>query len=140
LRPLPHEERIQHQFDSICKTTAKYAARDYYRKLNRRKAREIVFSELPEQDLAKLFVTDRYFKDAFGFDVQGYLVAISDERLAEAMNAIPTDSRDIILLAYFLDMSDLEIAERLNLVRRTVAYRRVKTLRELKKIMEGMTE
>jgi DNA-binding NarL/FixJ family response regulator len=33
-------------------------------------------------------------------------------------------------------MTDKEIAERLNLVRRTVAYRRTSSLQELKKIME----
>jgi len=137
MRPHSHEERIQHQFDSFCKFLLKYAARDYYRMLSRRRKRETVFSELPEQDLMKLSVMDEYFKDAFSFTVQGYEVAISDEQLAQALNALPADRRDIILLACCLDMSDKEIAERLNLVRRTVAYRRATTLQELKKIMEG---
>ncbi len=137
MRPQSQDERIQQQFDSFCKIKLKYAARDYYRKLKRRRERETVFSELSEQDFAKLSVTDEYFKDAFRFSVQGYDVAISDEQLAEALNRVPADRRDIILLAACLGMSDREIAERLNLVRRTVAYRRATTLQELKKIMEG---
>jgi len=86
--------------------------------------------------LAKLFVTDEYFKDAYIFHVLGHDITVSDEQIAEALNALPADRRDIILLAYFRDMADKEIAERLNLVRRTVAYRRTSTLQELKKFME----
>lgn len=137
MRPHSHEEHKQHAFDSFCKKILKYRARDYYRKLKRQAEREAVFSELPEQELMKLSVTDEYFKDAYRFTVQGFDVAISDEQLAEALSSIPADRRDIILLAYFLDMNDREIAERLNLVRRTVSRRRAKSLQELKKFMEG---
>ena len=47
------------------------------------------------------------------------------------------DRRDIILLSYFLDMSDAEIANVLNMVRRSVAYRRTSTLKLLKNLMGG---
>ncbi|MEF2715126.1 MAG: sigma factor-like helix-turn-helix DNA-binding protein, partial [Bacteroides uniformis] len=43
-----------------------------------------------------------------------------NELLAEALNALPERKRDIILLSYFLDMSDAEIGELLNVVRTTV--------------------
>ena len=135
--PHSHQERIQHQFDSFCKVILKYSARDYNRRIKRRRAHETVFSELSEQDSARLFVIDEYFKEAHSFSVQGYSVAISDEQLAKALNTLPTDRRDIVLLACCLDMSDREIAERLSLVRSTVQYRRVRTLQELKKLMEG---
>ena len=67
----------------------------------------------------------------------GYEIAVSDELIAEALNALLADRRDIILLSYFLDMNDREIAQRLNLVQRTVNYRRTSALQELKKYMEG---
>ena len=57
--------------------------------------------------------------------------------LAEAISALPVDRRDIILLSYFLDMSDAEIANVLNMVRRSVAYRRTSTLKLLKNLMGG---
>jgi len=59
---------------------------------------------LSERDLAKLFVTDEYFKDA----VLDHDITVSDEQIAEALNTLPADRRDIILLAYFLDMADKE--------------------------------
>lgn len=66
----------------------------------------------------------------------------------EAGNSIPPASIDApvlagtvvrrtILLSYFLDMSDAEIANVLNMVRRSVAYRRTSTLKLLKNLMGG---
>lgn len=136
MRSQSHEEHIRHTFDSFCKKILKYKAREYYHKVKRRREREVSFSELSERELARLFVTDEYFKDAYTFHVLGHDITVSDEQIAEALNALPADRRDIILLAYFLDMADKEIAECLSLVRRTVAYRRTSTLQELKKFME----
>jgi hypothetical protein len=44
----------------------------------------VSFSELSEQDLAKLSGTDEYFKDAYSFHVLGHDITVSDERIAEA--------------------------------------------------------
>ena len=53
-----------------------------------------------------------------------------------ALAVLPDDKRDIVLLAYFLDMTDQEIADKLDMVRRTVQYKRAQSLKELKKEME----
>jgi RNA polymerase sigma factor (sigma-70 family) len=135
LRP-QNDNRIQHKFDTYCKKVLKYKACDYYRKMKRLRTREVSFGELPEQDLVRLSGTDEYFKNACSFHVLGHDITVSDGQIAEALNALSADRRDIILLSYFLDMTDREVAKRLNLARRTVAYRRAATLRELKKIME----
>jgi DNA-directed RNA polymerase specialized sigma subunit, sigma24 homolog len=136
MKPQSHEEQKQHTFDSFCKKTIKLTARTYFRSLSRRRKREVSISELSTQDLAKLSAVDRYPSDVFSFCVMGHDIDVSDEQLAEALNSIPADRRDIILLAFFLGMNDREIAEQLNLVRRTVAARRAKTLQDIKKIME----
>ena len=70
-------------------------------------------------------------------DVLGESVGVTDSDLAEALTALPADRREIVLLSYFFDMTHAEIAERLNMARRTVAYRRTSTLKELKKFMES---
>jgi RNA polymerase sigma factor (sigma-70 family) len=114
----------------------KYYARDYAAK-KRTDEQIISFFELSENELAGITVMDEYFKNAFHFNVLEYDISITDETLAEALQTLPADKRDIILLSFFLDMPDREIAERMNLVRRTVAYRKNATLRKLKKIMEG---
>jgi RNA polymerase sigma factor (sigma-70 family) len=131
------KNHVRHMFDSYCKKVLKYRVYDYYRKMKRRRAREVSLSELSEQNLAKLSDTDEYFKDAYSFHVLGYDVTMSDEQIAEALNTLPKDRRDIILLSYFLNMTDREIAKRMDIVRSTVTYRRASTLRKLKKFMEG---
>lgn len=140
MKPHSHEEHKRHTFDSFCKKILKHEARDYYDELKRRRGQEISLDELSEKELEQLTVMDEYFKDLYSFNVLGYDITVSDERISEALNALATDRRDIILLSYFLDMTDREIGELLNLVRRTVAYRRISTLRELKKIMEGKAD
>ena len=52
------------------------------------------------------------------------------------LTVLPDDKRDIVLLAYFLDMTNQEIADKLDMVRRTVQYKRAQSLKELKKEME----
>ena len=46
------------------------------------------------------------------------------------------EKRSILLLSYFLDMTDREIADKLNMVRGTVQRRRILSLKEMKRRME----
>ena len=73
----------------------------------------------------------------YRFEARGFEIFIADELLAEALKTLPQDRLEIIPLYYFLGMNDPEIAAHLNLLRRTVAYRRTSSLQELKKFMEG---
>ena len=127
---------VRHQFDSFCRKVLREEARDYIRELMRRAAHEIPLLELSEERMERLYVLDEYPSEAIHFDVQGYDVAINNEKLADALTALPDDKRDIVLLAYFLDMSDQEIADKLNMVRRTVQYRRTSSLKEMKQRLE----
>ena len=67
----------------------------------------------------------------------GAVILIEDDRLAEALNALSQDNRDIFLMYWFLDMADREIAEYMNMPRRTVNTRRHKAYRLLKELMGG---
>ena len=57
-------------------------------------------------------------------------------RLAQALTELPDEKRDILLLSYFLDMTDREIADKLNMVRYTIQRKRVKSLKEMKQRLE----
>jgi len=129
-------QHIIYQFDSFCKKVLKYYARDYYTAKKRQQDREVAIPELLEMELDKLAVMDAYFKSTGLFCVIGHGIYVSNEALAEALLTLPADNRDIVSLAYFLDMSDSEISQLVNIPRRTVAYRRTATLKQLKKLME----
>lgn len=106
------------------------------RELMRRAAHEVSLSELSEEQMERLYVLDEYNPEAIHFDVQGYDIVINDGNLADALTALPEEKRDIVLLSYFLDMNDQEIAEKMNLVRRTVQYKRTSSLKEMKQRLE----
>ena len=69
----------------------------------------------------------------------GILVVVTGNLLADAIAQLPEEKRNVILLSYFLGMSDREISERMNVVRQTISKRRLVTLKELRKylIKEG---
>ena len=132
-----HETHISHSFDCFCKRVLKGHAIDIQRQAKRRSKREITFSDMSPQELSGLSVTDDYFANEYIFNVLGESVGISDSNLAEALNTLPADKRDIVLMSYCFDMTDKEIAEHLNMARRTVAYRRTSSLQKLKNLLES---
>ena len=130
------KKTVRHQFDSFCRKVLREEARDYLRELMRRAAHEVPLSELSEEQMERLYALDEYPSEAIHFDVQGYDVAINNEKLADALTALPDDKRDIVRLAYCRDMSEQESADKLNMVRRTVQYRRTSSLKEMKHRLE----
>lgn len=135
-----HKKTVRHQFDSFCKKVLREEARDYMRYVNRLSEREVNLSELSEEQLSQLCALDEYPSEQTSFDVQGYSVAIKDARLAEALASLSEEKRDIVLLSYFLDMNDGEIADRLNIMRRTVQRRRTSSLTEIRNRMEVLED
>lgn len=127
---------VRHQFDSICRKVLRDESRNYKKQLVRRAEKEINLSELSEAELGQLYAMDEYPSDSTYFDVLEYRVAVKDDRLAEALAALPSKKRDVILLSYFLDMKDTEIAEKLKVVGSTIHRRRTSSLEELKLRLE----
>lgn len=127
---------VRHQFDSICRKVLRDESRNYKKRLARRAEKEINLSELSEAELGQLCAMDEYPSDSTFFDVLEYRVAVKDDRLAEALEALPSKKRDVILLSYFLDMTDTEIAEKLKVVGSTIHRRRTSSLEELKLRLE----
>ena len=123
---------VRHQFDSIYRKVLRDESRNYKKQLARRADKEINLSELSEAELGQLYAMDEYPSDSTFFDVLEYRVAVKDDRLAEALAALPSKKRDVILLSYFLDMTDTEIAEKLKVVGSTIHRRRTSSLEELK--------
>lgn len=140
MKPHSQEEHIRHAFDAFCKKVIRNEARDYLDELIRKRKREISFSDLPVEVMEQLSACDTYFTEERTFGVLGYFVQVDNDDLAEAIAALPTQKRDIILLSYFLNMTDSEIAEVLNMVRSSVAYRRNATLKLLKELIGGNTD
>ena len=84
---------------------------------------------------------DDYIAESEVFRVLDYDIEVKDELISEALKYLkylPEKKRNVILLSFFLDMTDTEIAKHMNLVRSTIHHHRVSSLQALKKIMEGI--
>lgn len=131
-----HGQSKRHTFDSFCKKVLKNEARDYYDELKRQRNKEVSFSNLSVKEMDQLYTEDKYFAIEQIFNVLGLDVIVTDGVIAEALENLPERKRDIILLSYFLELSDREIGDKLNMLRSTVQYQRASILQQLKKFME----
>ena len=132
-----HYEHKQHAFDSYCKKVLKCEAWNGYREISRRQKREVPFSELPEESMEQLAAWDRYPWEYTPFPVGNDVILIEDDRLADALNALPPNDRDIFLMFWFLEMADREISEIMHMARRTVNTHKRKAYRLLIELMGG---
>ena len=133
LKPSDFQKTIQCQFDCKLKKVVKGIVRNYRKELARRQAKEVSFCELPEIVVEKLIVWDDYESEYTTFDVCGTEIRVLDEELAEALKQLPEQSRNIVLMFFFLDMSDSEIGEKLNINRSTSYRHRRNSLEEIRK-------
>lgn len=130
-----YEQRIQKQFGSFCARVLKNEARNIQRDYARLRDREKSLDDLNVSELEQTATVDKYFMDEHVFEVLGLPVVVAGDLLAEALAQLPKDKRDIILLSYFLGMTDREISEQLNAARQTVSRHRLNTLKELREYL-----
>ncbi|WP_026648632.1 sigma-70 family RNA polymerase sigma factor [Blautia wexlerae] len=134
------EMTIRHRFDRLCQMAIKGEAINYYKHMDYRRKYEVTFSELSEKELSQFFTMDEYDVENYRFQVLGYDIEVKDALIAEALQSLSDRKRDVILLSYFMDMSDAEIAREMKLVRSTIHEHRKRSLEILKEIMEGCTD
>ena len=77
------------------------------------------------------YSTDKTVYTVFGFDVE-----VSDDLIAAALDALTPRKRDVILLSFFMDMNDVEIAGLLHNTPANIHYHRTSALNLLKSILE----
>ena len=70
------------------------------------------------------------------FDVQGKEIVVKGDMLAAALEKLPADKRDIILLSYFMEMTDREIARELDTAHQNVSKRRARILKLMRDYLE----
>lgn len=108
---------------------------EYLEELEKQRKRETNFSELLLEEKNQLFFHDDMEMETY-FPVMNLHVPVKNELISNAIARLPEKKRLIILMAYFLDMTEKEIAEYMDLVQSTVHYHKADSLRLLKKLME----
>lgn len=135
-----YEKTIEHQFDSFCKTVLRNQARNIYQESQRWQKRFVSLEALTPDDLAKLSSFDNYKAESILFSIFDYEIPIENILIAQAIESLSKRQQDIILLSYFLEMKDVDIATLMSLAKSTVHYHKGNALEELRKFMEEHTD
>ena len=129
------KEVVQRKFCTYCIKVLHGEALNYLDELDRQSEREVMFSELLQKDLDALYCCDDYDMADY-FTVMGRKVPVRDEWISMALKKLPIKKREIILMLYFLNMTEKETADCLKLVQSTIHYHKEDSLRLLIKLME----
>lgn len=128
---------IRCAFNGFCKKAVKCEASNAHRDIRRHQTREVSFSDLAPQEERQLYTVDRYFAEEKTDDaIRVAGKKITPQLLAEALRTLPDEKREAVLLYYFFEMSDAEIAKLYNIPRSTVQYRRTSSFELLKRYLE----
>lgn len=133
--------RIEGKFDSFCKTVLKNRARDWYRKKERQQKREILFSDVSPG----LHIEPSCFDYIMCIECQAFyaldrMVMIENDLLANALRMLSPRKQQIILLSYFFGWTDQKIGIRFHTARSTIQAARMRTLQEMREIIENQRQ
>ena len=140
MKPSSFQETIENQFDYICTQVIEDERKDYFKHLDRLSAKEVSFSDIDNYLVNSFSTVDTYVTDFQLFKLFGLRINVESDLLSEALRHLSEKKRNIILLHYFMDMSDVEIAELLNLNRSTVYRHRISGLAMIKEFMKECKE
>lgn len=130
-----YKRQIEKQFHNYCLTVLKHEASDIRNEYARQKEKETFLEDLTVNELLELSVLDELEKPTV-FAVGEDFVFVQNEELAEALKQLTERKRELILLYFFLDKTDQEIAALYRMLRRTVTYQRKNSLKQLKQYLE----
>ena len=137
MEPNRNEWQKRCTFNGFCKKVLKNEAIDSIRENRTKSKREVTFSDLSPQEENQLYTCDQYFVNDEA--EKSFFVAgkeITAKQLADALHSLPEEKRQAVLLYYFFDMTDVEIAEMMKIPRSTVQFRRTSSFELLKRFLE----
>ncbi len=125
-------------FDSYVMRLIHNEGADAKKELARRARRETQLSALSPRELSTLADEDKYQPERVTLFVHENEVDVFDAALGQALSFLPSKWRDVLVRYYFLDESDAQIADRLNLTVAGAVHRRKVALARLKEALEAL--
>ena len=135
MKPSSFEEITRLQFNAYMMITIKGIVRYQKKQRARHLEHETLFCEISEIKQNSQGNYDSYSFEFSVFQVWNFLIKVSDEKLGTALRKLSEKQRNYILLYYFQDMRDREIAELYHVSRSSVSCMRNRGLRKLQALM-----
>lgn len=127
-------------FEAYCKKAIDRAILKVRQRQAARSKREVLLADLPENALYDVDAEDKKLEQTEDeprvFHVRGIDIPVSDQRLAQALSYLLPKDREIVLLSYFVELTDGEVAQRVKLSRPTVQRRKSAALGKLREMLE----
>lgn len=132
------EEYHEYSFDAFCKKAIRNFAVDakriYWKKTTVTSDEDLLASHVKSLMTEDSYNLNKYEKIYY---VNGVKVVVTNETVGEALKFIMPNKRAVLLLSFFMDYRDSEIARTLRITNSTVAYRKKQALKQLKVLLEG---
>lgn len=129
------ETSVQNQFGAFCIKVLKNEMKNIYREMDKQHT-EIDIEQIPVKELNSISVHDNYFDNQYVFNVYGKNISVYGDEIANAIQKLSPYRRNIILLSFFTDLTDREIATLMQTVHQSISRGRKKSLAELRAILE----
>ena len=130
------QETIEYQFISFCKSVLRNEVRNIRAEERRWNKKFISLDELAEEQVNELYIFDRYEIEAFIFHTHNYVISIDDAIIAEAVARLPEKQKDVILLSFFHELKDVEVAALMNIKGSTLHYHKTRAFEALRKFIK----
>ena len=132
------EQYHECSFDAFCKKAIRNLAIDAKR-IYWKKSMMTSDDELLANYVKSLKTEDTYDlnKSEKLYYVNGIKVVVTNEAVGEALKFIMPNKRAVLLLSFFMDYRDSDIARTLRITNSTVSYRKKQALKQLKMLLEG---
>ena len=132
------EEYHEYSFDAFCKKAIRNLAVDakriYWKKTMTTSDEELLATYVKSIMTEDTYALNNYEKIYY---VNGLKVVVTNETVGEALKFIMPNKRAVLLLSFFMDYRDSEIARTVRITNSTVAYRKKQALKQLKVLLEG---
>ena len=132
------EQYHECSFDAFCKKAIRNLAIDAKR-IYWKKSMMISDDELLANYVKSLKTEDTYDLNKYEklYYVNGIKVVVTNEAVGEALKFIMPNKRAVLLLSFFMDYRDSDIARTLRITNSTVSYRKKQALKQVKMVLEG---
>ena len=138
--PTNNEECIVAMYDSFAKTVLRNKCRKLMKSKKRRNEHETVGTAKMQYLFEREPYHDVYPSEQLVFCGDEYACIIGNETLYQAMMLLKEEERAILVLDFWYELSDEEIAKKFHITVRTVYNRRQRAFKTIKSYYEKMNE
>lgn len=126
---------VEQQFHSFCLAVLQNEVKDIHRQRERQLSKEKFFDDLTKEELLETSTELALMPDIV-FAVGGLQVPVYDETLANALERLSQQKREIILSYFFLEKTEAELGKLYNCAQQTINYQKKAILKQLKYYLE----